>query len=169
MDCAKGVNFLLTNGGAMADYKGFNRATKPMLPSIGVPTTAGTGSEGQSFALIADEKTHLKMACGDRKAAFRVALLDPELTVSQPARVTAVTGIDAVSHALESYVTIRRNPLSQMFAREAWRLLEANYETVLKHPGDLEAAGRRAASARTSPASPSRTRCSAWPIRVLTR
>ena len=86
MDCAKGVNFLLTNGGTMADYKGFNRATKPMLPSIGVPTTAGTGSEGQSFALIADEKTHLKMACGDRKAAFRVAILDPEVTVSQPAR-----------------------------------------------------------------------------------
>jgi alcohol dehydrogenase len=141
MDCAKGVNFLLTNGGTMADYKGFNRATKPMLPSIGVPTTAGTGSEGQSFALIADEKTHLKMACGDRKAAFRVSILDPEVTVSQPANVSAITGIDAISHAVESYVTARRNPLSQMFAREAWRLLEANYEKVLKHPGDLEARG----------------------------
>jgi alcohol dehydrogenase len=139
MDCAKGVNFLLTNGGTMADYKGFNRATKPMLPSIGVPTTSGTGSEGQSFALIADDKTHLKMACGDRKAAFRVSILDPEVTVSQPANVSAITGIDAVSHAVESYVTARRNPLSQMFAREAWRLLEANYETVLQQPGDLEA------------------------------
>jgi alcohol dehydrogenase len=141
MDCAKGVNFLLTNGGMMADYKGFNRAPKPMLPSIGVPTTSGTGSEAQSFALIADEKTHLKMACGDRKAAFRVSILDPEVTASQPPIVSAVTGIDAVSHALESYVTSRRNPLSQMFAREAWRLLEANYEKVLKHPGDLEARG----------------------------
>jgi alcohol dehydrogenase len=141
MDCAKGVNFLLTNGGEMADYKGFNRATKPMLPSIGVPTTSGTGSEGQSFALIADDKTHLKMACGDRKAAFRVSILDPEVTVSQPAHVSAVTGIDAVSHALETYVTTRRNPLSQMFAREAWRLLEANFETVLKYPGDLAARG----------------------------
>ncbi len=141
MDCAKGVNFLLTNGGEMADYKGFNRATKPMLPSIGVPTTSGTGSEGQSFALIADEKTHLKMACGDRKAAFRVSILDPEVTVSQPAHVSAITGIDAVSHALESYVTARRNHLSQMFARAAWRLLEANFETVLKYPGDLAARG----------------------------
>jgi alcohol dehydrogenase len=141
MDCAKGVNFLLTNGGAMSDYKGFNRATKPMLPSIGVPTTSGTGSEAQSFALIADEQTHLKMACGDRKAAFRVSILDPEVTVSQPAPVTAVTGIDALSHALESYVTTRRNPLSQMFAREGWRLLEANLETVLKTPGNLEARG----------------------------
>ena len=141
MDCAKGVNFLLTNGGKMADYKGMNKATKPMLPSIGVPTTAGTGSEAQSFALIADEKTHLKMACGDRKAAFRIAILDPAVTVSQPASVTVVTAIDAVSHAVESYVTTRRNPWSQLFAREAWRLLAGNFETVLKTPTDLAARG----------------------------
>jgi alcohol dehydrogenase len=141
MDCAKGINFLLTNGGSMADYKGTGRATKPMLPSVGVPTTAGTGSEAQSFALIADEKTHLKMACGDRKVAFRAVILDPELTISQPASVTAVTGIDALSHAVESYVTTRRNPLSQTFAREAWRLLEGNFETVLSRPFDLEARG----------------------------
>jgi alcohol dehydrogenase len=141
MDCAKGVNFLLTNGGSMEDYKGFNRATLPMLPSISVPTTAGTGSEAQSYALIADEKTHLKMACGDRKAAFRVTILDPEVTVSQPPAVTAITGLDALSHALESYVSTRRNTLSQMFSREAWHLLEANFETVLKRPGDLEARG----------------------------
>jgi alcohol dehydrogenase len=141
MDCAKGANFLLTNGGRMADYKGFGKATKPMLPSIGVPTTAGTGSEGQSYALIADEGSHVKMACGDRKAAFRAAILDPEVTVSQPAKVTAITGIDALSHALESYVTTRRNRLSQVFAREAWRLLESNLEPVLREPGDLAARG----------------------------
>jgi alcohol dehydrogenase len=141
MDCAKGINFLYTNGGHMNDYKGHNRATKPMLPSIGVPTTAGTGSEAQSFALIADEKTHLKMACGDRKVAFRAVILDPELTVSQPAAVAAITGIDALSHAVESYVTTRRNPLSQTFAREAWRLLERNLEPVLQQPADLEARG----------------------------
>src|SRR5437870_6149764 len=64
MDCAKGINFILTNGGCMADYKGFGKAARPMLPSIGVPTTAGTGSEAQSYALIADDKTHMKMACG---------------------------------------------------------------------------------------------------------
>ena len=80
MDCAKGINFILTNGGRMIDYKGHGRATRPMLPSVGVPTTAGTGSEAQSYALITDEKTHLKMACGDKKAAFRVSILDPELT-----------------------------------------------------------------------------------------
>jgi alcohol dehydrogenase len=141
MDCAKGINFLLTNGGQMSDYKGFGRAKRPMLPSIGVPTTAGTGSEAQSYALIADEKTHLKMACGDRKAAFQIAVLDPEVTVSQPAKVTALTGVDAVSHAIESYVTNKRNPLAQMFAREAWKLLDANLERVLRHPSDLEARG----------------------------
>jgi len=141
MDCAKGINFILTNGGRMVDYKGFNKATKPMLPSIGIPTTAGTGSEAQSYALIADEATHMKMACGDRKAAFRVAILDPQVTVSQPAKVTAVTAIDALSHALESYVTTRRSPIAQLYAREAWRLLEPNLEKVLRDPQDLEARG----------------------------
>jgi alcohol dehydrogenase len=139
MDCAKGINFLLTNGGEMADYKGFGKAKAPMLPSIGVPTTAGTGSEAQSFALIADEKTHLKMACGDRKAAFRITILDPQVTVSQPTKVAALTGIDALSHALESYVSTRRNPFSQLLGREAWRLLEQNLEIVLRQPENLDA------------------------------
>lgn len=141
MDCAKGTNFLLTNGGSMADYKGFGKATKPMLPSISVPTTAGTGSEAQSYALIADESTHMKMACGDRKAAFRIAILDPEVTVSQPFKVTAITGIDALAHAVESFVCTRRSPMSQTFSRAAWRLLEPNLETVLRDPNHLEARG----------------------------
>jgi alcohol dehydrogenase len=139
MDCAKGLNFLLTNSGRMADYKGFGKATKPMLPSVGVPTTAGTGSEAQSYALITDERTHLKMACGDKKAAFRVAILDPELTVSQPRGVTAVTGVDAVAHAIESYVCTKRNPVSQAFSLAAWRHLEPNFETVLDDPTNLDA------------------------------
>ncbi len=139
MDCAKGINFILTNGGIMADYRGFGKAAKPMLPSIGVPTTAGTGSEAQSYALIADDKTHMKMACGDRKAAFQVTILDPEVTVSQPPRLAAITGIDALSHALESFVTSKRNQLAQMFAREAWKLLEVNLELVFKEPNNLEA------------------------------
>src|SRR5262245_21323469 len=112
-----------------------------MLPSIGVPTTSGTGSEAQSYALIADEKTHLKMACGDRKVAFRAAILDPEVTVSQPEFVTAVTGIDALTHAVESYVSTRRNGLSQAFSLQAWRYLEGHLERALRHPADLEARG----------------------------
>ena len=139
MDCAKSINFLLTNGGTMKDYWGIGKASKPMLPSIGIPTTAGTGSEAQSFALISDAETHTKMACGDLKAAFRIALLDPELTVSQPKQVTAMTGYDAIAHAVETYVTRKRNQLSDTFSSEAWRLLEANYERVLAHPADLEA------------------------------
>ena len=84
MDTAKGCNFILTNGGQMKDYWGVGRATRPMLPLIAIPTTGGTGSECQSFALITDEQTHQKMACGDPKAAARIALLDPALTLSQP-------------------------------------------------------------------------------------
>ena len=136
MDCAKGINFLLTNGGQMKDYWGIGKATKPMLPSIAIPTTAGTGSEAQSFALIADAKTHMKMACGDKKAACRVAILDPALTLSMPASVTAATGIDAISHALESYVTTKRNPISQLFARRAWRLLATGFSDVMRETED---------------------------------
>jgi alcohol dehydrogenase len=141
MDCAKGINFLYTNGGRMQDYWGTGKATREMLPMIAVPTTAGTGSETQSYALISDAKTHVKMACGDKKAACRLAILDPELTVTQPPKVTALTGLDAVVHAVETYVTKRRNPVSLAFSREAWRLLEANFTRVLENPSDLEARG----------------------------
>ena len=139
MDCAKAINMLLTNGGRMEDYRGYGKATRPLLPMIGVPTTAGTGSEAQSYAVIADATTHTKMACGDPKAAFRVAILDPELTMSQPAHVTATSGFDAIAHAVETAVTTRRTAVSDCFAREAWRLLNADYETVLDNPDDVEA------------------------------
>jgi len=141
MDCAKGINFLLTNGGQMADYRGYGKATKPMLPMIAIPTTAGTGSEAQSYALISDAETHVKMACGDHKAAFRVAVLDPALTISQPRSITATSGYDAIAHAVETYVTLRRNPLSELFSLEAWRLLEPNYERVLTQPDNISARG----------------------------
>src|SRR6185437_6820016 len=113
----------------------------PLLPMIGVPTTSGTGSEAQSFALISDSESHTKMACGDKKAACRVALLDPTLTVSQPRKVTALTGIDAVAHAVETYVTSRRNAVSLAFSREAWQLLAENFPKVLREPADLDARG----------------------------
>jgi alcohol dehydrogenase len=141
LDCAKGINFLLTNGGRMRDYHGYGKTTRPLLPMIAVPTTAGTGSEAQTYALISDAATHAKLACGDARAAFRIALLDPALTVSQPAAVTAAAGFDAIAHAIESFVTTRRNAVSDLFAREAWRLLEANYERVLAAPRDLAARG----------------------------
>lgn len=139
MDTAKGISFLLTNGGTMADYRGFGKARSPLLPMIGVPTTAGTGSEAQSYALVSEPETHEKMACGDPTAMFRIALLDPELTLTQPAAVTAVAGFDAISHAVETFVTRKRNPLSDIFSREAFRLLYSNYERVLERPVDVEA------------------------------
>ena len=142
MDTAKGCNFLLTNGGRMQDYWGVGKATQPMLPLIAIPTTAGTGSECQSAAIIADEKTHQKMACLDPKAAARVAILDPALTVSQPARVTACTGIDAIAHAVETAVTKKRNPFSLMFSHEAFKLLLPNFSRVVEHPKDMEARGK---------------------------
>jgi len=141
LDCAKGINFVLTGGGTMSDYRGYGKASRPMLPMVGVPTTAGTGSDAQSYALISDGVTHVKMACGDSKASFRTVILDPELTLSQPRMVTAVAGFDAMSHAVESYVTARRTELSDLFAREAWRLLESNYERVLAAPDDVAARG----------------------------
>ena len=89
MDTAKGVSFLLTNGGTMRDYRGFGKTHAPLLPMIGVPTTAGTGSEAQSYALITQPQTRQKMACGDPKARFRAVILDPELLASAPRSAAA--------------------------------------------------------------------------------
>jgi alcohol dehydrogenase len=125
----------------MRDYHGVGKASKPMLPLVAIPTTAGTGSECQSFALIADPASHLKMACGDPKAAARVAILDPELTVSQPPRVTACTGVDALVHALETAVTKKRTELSRVFSREAFCLIINAFPAVLAKPDDIEARG----------------------------
>ena len=139
MDCAKGINFLLCCGGKMEDHQGRGTTGRPLLPSIGCPTTAGTGSETQSFTLISDAQTGEKLACGDPNAAFRVAILDPCLTVTQPARVTALTGIDALSHALESHVSTEATPASRVFSREAWKLLTKNLPDVFRNPTDIRA------------------------------
>lgn len=154
LDCAKAIGFVLAGGGTMREYWGHNKLSKklaeklaetpnarPMLPLLGIPTTAGTGSDAQSYALISDAETHVKMACGDDQAAFKAVLLDPQLTVTMPHSLTAITGYDALSHAVESFVTKKRNPVSDLFAREAWRLLESNYECALANPTDIEARG----------------------------
>ena len=136
MDCAKGINFVHSNGGSMRDYQGHGKASRPMLPMIGVPTTAGTGSEAQSYALISDSVTHVKMACGDPKAAFRIAILDPSLTQTAPRTVTAAAGYDALSHAVETYVSTMSNLLSRGLSRQAFEFLEPNLERVLNDPLD---------------------------------
>ena len=139
IDAARAINMVLTNGGAIGDYRGYGKAATPLLPMIAIPTTAGTGSEAQSYAVISDAESHAKMACGDPSAAARIAILDPELTLSAPRHVTAMAGFDAIAHAVETAVTTRRTPLSDTFSQQAWRLLNGAFERVLLHPSDLEA------------------------------
>ena len=141
LDCAKAINFLLSNGGRIRDYWGYGKAARPMLPMIAIPTTAGTGSEAQSSATLVDSETGARMSCGDAKASFRVAILDPKLTMSQPAALAAATGYDALSHALETLVTTRQTALSECFSRSAWRLIYSGFERMLRKPEDLEARG----------------------------
>ncbi len=145
MDCAKGINFLLTNGGRMEDYWGFGKASQPMLPSIAAPTTAGTGSEAQSYALISQVESFRKMACGDPKACFRAVILDPGLLATVPREVAAAAGMDALSHALESFVTTARTPTSAALSRRAFALLEPAVEQLA---GDLPSDPPAARSAR---------------------
>ena len=141
MDCAKGVNFLLSNGGPMEDYEGDGRAGGEMLPSIGVPTTAGSGSEAQRFALISRESDRRKMACGDPGARFRTVILDPELPLSAPSRVAAAAAIDAVAHAVESFTATNANPASRLYARQAARLLFGAFEGWVADPAAGSGAG----------------------------
>ncbi len=143
MDCAKGINILLTHEGTIRDYWGVNKTSHPLLPMIAVPTTSGTGSEAQSFALISDSETHAKMACGDRRLPAEgglrphVAILDPDLTATVPAGVRAATAVDALTHAIETAGTRVRNEISAALSREAWDLLSQLLPASLE--GDAEA------------------------------
>jgi len=139
MDCAKGINFLVSCGGRMQDYRGRDSTPAAMLPSIAVPTTAGTGSETQSFALVSDPATGMKMACGAAGAAFRVAILDVNLTLTQPLTLVSLTGVDAVSHAVESHVSRAATPASRIFSREAFRLLATNLPGIFADGGTIAA------------------------------
>jgi alcohol dehydrogenase len=141
MDTAKGCNFLLHNPGRMADYKGYGLAKNAMLPFIAIPTTAGTGSECQSYAIVSSDATHEKMACGDPKALAHTAILDPELTASQPQGVATLTALDALSHALESAVCTKRNDISSAFSTEAFQLISTAIRDVLTGTADLETRG----------------------------
>lgn len=138
MDTAKGCNFLLNNGGQMNDYHGYGKAKEPFLPFVAIPTTSGTGSECQSYALVSDDATHVKMACGDFKALAKVALLDPDLTRSMPLRVAQLTGLDALAHALETAVCLSRNPVSNIHSMESFRLIASAIESVVDGSADDE-------------------------------
>lgn len=152
MDCAKGINLLLSCGGRMQDYRGDPTpeslvSRPPLRPMILVPTTGGTGSEAQSFALISDAESHQKMACGDRRAPRegglrpRIALLDSELLVTQPRAVAAHAGIDAVTHAVETAASRRRTIHSRRLSAAAWRTLHAALPRALNRMEDVGAWG----------------------------
>ena len=143
MDCAKGVNFLLSNGGRMEDYRADGGvATKAMLPSIGVPTTAGTGSEAQRFALISAADSHEKMACGDTRARFRSVILDADLLRSVPTLTRCAVGMDALSHAIESFVSTSASAHSRFLSAQALCLLDANFQMSLAMPASSAVRGR---------------------------
>ena len=141
MDTAKGVLFLLSGGGSMSDYQGHGKAKGEMLPFIAIPTTAGTGSECQSYAVLCRDESHEKMACGDPRALAKVAILDPELTGSMPLRVARLTALDALSHALESAVCNQRTEESQGFSFEAFLKIEPVIEKILKGEATVEERG----------------------------
>ena len=132
MDTAKGALFLLSGGGVMSDYQGHGKARGEMLPFIAIPTTAGTGSECQSYAVLSRDGSHEKMACGDRRALAKVVILDPELTESMPLGVARLTALDALSHALESAVCTKVTPESRALSFAAFRKIEPVIEAVLK-------------------------------------
>ena len=141
LDTAKGANFILTNDGSMKDYWGVGKAKNTLLPMIAIPTTAGTGSECQSYALISDDQTKRKMACGDPSALPKITLLDPELTLSLPMPVCTATAMDALAHTLESAVCTKRNESSDYHAKRGFSLLVKNMEQVWQCPDDLDARG----------------------------
>ncbi len=140
LDTARGINFLVSGGGQIEDYWGPDRPARlegrSMLPSVGIPTTAGTGSEAQRFALISQSGTHVKMACGDRRARFRTVLLDPSRLASAPRAVAALAGIDALSHAVESYVSTAATPFSRLLAGDAFARLEKCFAAHLADPAE---------------------------------
>lgn len=140
LDTAKAANFLLTNGGRMRDYHGYGKAALPFLPLIAIPTTAGTGSETQSYALVSRDDTHEKMACGDPKALPRIALLDPDLTATLPRTTATLSGLDALAHAIESAVCTKLNPVSSLYSEAAFRHLATAIGRVVS--GEPTAADR---------------------------
>ena len=139
MDCAKGINFILTNGGRMEDYQGYGKATHPMLPSVGIPTTAGTGSEATRVTVITDEATDEKMMCPGLAYLPVAALVDYELTFTKPRRLTADTGIDSLTHAIEAYVSKRASPFTDGMALLAMRAIAPNLRRACDDPDDRAA------------------------------
>jgi alcohol dehydrogenase len=139
MDVAKAVSVLLTNGGKAEDYLGIGKIPKPGVPKIMVPTTAGTGAEVTFTAVFINEKTKSKGGMNGAPLYPNAALLDPELTLSMPPHVTAATGIDAFTHAVEGYTSTKAHPISDMYALEAIEMISRNLPRAYANGNDLKA------------------------------
>ena len=139
LDSAKAIALLARRGGAMADYKAPHVQDEPGLPIIAIPTTAGTGSEATRFTIITDGTTDEKMLCPGLAWLPVAALVDYELTFTKPRRLTADTGIDSLTHAIEAYVSRRANPFSDGMALLAMRAIAPNLRRVCADPGDRAA------------------------------
>lgn len=139
LDVAKGAGFLMAGGGRMEDYRGYDRCPHPLPPLIGVPTTAGTGSEAQSYALISRDRDHQKLACGAPSAMFRDVILDPALLPSAPPEVIAATGFDSIAHAVETAVTSGRTDESLALSHRAFALLSRAFPLLTGGDADATA------------------------------
>ena len=139
MDVAKAVSILLTNGGKAEDYLGLGKIKKPGVPKIMIPTSAGTGAEVTFTAVFINEKTKSKGGMNGDPLYPEAAILDPALTVSLPPHITATTGVDALTHALEAFVSTQAHAISDMYALEAIELISSNLVKAYAHGGNLEA------------------------------
>ncbi|MBM25240.1 MAG: L-threonine dehydrogenase [Chloroflexi bacterium] len=138
-DCGKGIALVTKNGGKIEDYEGLNQSKSPQTPLIAVNTTAGTASEMTRFCIITDEIRHIKMAIVDKNVTPLLSVNDSILMMGQPASLTAATGMDALTHAIEAYVSTAATPMTDALALEAIRLIQANLRTAVEH-GDNEEA-----------------------------
>ncbi|CAE6934101.1 L-threonine dehydrogenase [Vibrio sp. B1FLJ16] len=138
-DCAKGIALVASNGGQIGDYEGVDQSPKPMLPLIAINTTAGTASEMTRFCIITDEERHIKMAIVDKHTTPLISVNDPELMLAKPASLTAATGMDALTHAIEAYVSIGATPITDAVAIKAIELIQAHLRTAVKNGESLEA------------------------------
>lgn len=138
-DCAKGIALVAANGGEVADYEGVDKSAKPMLPLIAINTTAGTASEMTRFCIITDEERHIKMAIVDKHTTPLISVNDPEPMLAKPASLTAATGMDALTHAVEAYVSIAATPITDAVAIKAIELIQAHLRTAVAHGDDIEA------------------------------
>lgn len=138
-DCAKGIALVATNGGNIADYEGLDVSKKPQLPIVAINTTAGTASEMTRFCIITDEETHIKMAIVDKNTTPIMSVNDPKLMLAMPASLTAATGMDALTHAVEAYVSIAATPVTDAVAIKAMELIQANLREVVANGDNLEA------------------------------